>query len=271
MRKMRSIKLFVLSLFLFLFSFSAIAQLESQPEKIWIGKSILQDQKHILTSPTRITGKDVKYILPIAGAAFTLYMLDENFTKQVIEFREKNPPFHEYAKNATLQGETWAQGALPIVTYLAGAAFKNERVKQTGAIMVSSLINTQVITFASKGFFGRQRPDYNDGNDKWHWFEFGTFDSFFSGHSSGAWALATTIAKRHNSKKIVPIVCYTLASSVSLSRVVLQRHWSSDVFIGAVVGYTVANYMVKKHENTKWSIFPKIGRKGAEVSMVYTY
>ena len=152
---------------------------ESSNEKIWIGKSLLKDQGQIWSSPTRIDRNAVKYILPVAGAGTILYLLDENFTKQVIEFREKNPPFHDFAKNVTLQGETWAQGAMPIATMLAGMAFKDEKLKHTGAIMASSLINTQVITFFSKGFFGRQRPDYNDGNDKWHWFEFGTFDSFF--------------------------------------------------------------------------------------------
>lgn len=245
------------------------AQNKSEVQKKWIGKSILQDQAKIWTSPLRIKKKDLNYLIPFAVIGTALFLNDERISDNVIEFRDRNDLFHNTSKNATLQAETWAQGAMPIATYLLGAAIKNEKIKQTGAILASSVINNAIVTFAIKGITGRQRPAYDNRKDKWHWFQLRKFDSFPSGHSSGAWAIATTIAKRHNSNIVVPIICYTLASSVSISRVVLERHWSSDVFVGAAIGYGIGSYMARKHKNSKWKVFPSLGKESMSLSMVY--
>ena len=45
----------------------------------------------------------------------------------------------------------------------------------------------------------------------------------------------------------VPVVAYTLAAGVGLSRMALDRHWSSDVFVGAIVGHFIGRLVVRDH------------------------
>jgi membrane-associated phospholipid phosphatase len=63
------------------------------------------------------------------------------------------------------------------------------------------------------------------------------YHSFGSGHTTTAFALATVFAEQYQDVPFVKIACYTLASSVGISRMVLHKHWSSDVLIAAMLGY----------------------------------
>src|SRR6184192_4438522 len=54
---------------------------------------------------------------------------------------------------------------------------------------------------------------------------------FPSGHSIGAFSLATVFARRYREHRWVPWVAYGLAGLVSFSRITAQAHFPSDVFV----------------------------------------
>lgn len=68
--------------------------------------------------------------------------------------------------------------------------------------------------------------------------------SFPSGHSAGAFSVATVVAGRYGNHKWVPPLVYAMATAISLSRVSTNAHFTSDVWLGAALGYTVAKYQV---------------------------
>ena len=68
--------------------------------------------------------------------------------------------------------------------------------------------------------------------------------SFPSGHSAAAFSVATVVANRYGNHKWVPWVVYGMATAISLSRVTTNAHFSSDVFLGAAIGYTTAKFQV---------------------------
>jgi membrane-associated phospholipid phosphatase len=43
------------------------------------------------------------------------------------------------------------------------------------------------------------------------------------------------------------IVAYGLATAVSLTRVLGQQHFPSDVLVGSAVGWLVGHYVFRKH------------------------
>jgi membrane-associated phospholipid phosphatase len=49
-------------------------------------------------------------------------------------------------------------------------------------------------------------------------------------------------------------VAYGLASTVGFSRLTLQAHFTSDVFVGAVLGYSISHFIVLRHK----AIFPRM-------------
>jgi membrane-associated phospholipid phosphatase len=68
--------------------------------------------------------------------------------------------------------------------------------------------------------------------------------SFPSGHAAGAFSVATVVAGRYGNHKWVPPLVYGMATVISLSRISTNAHFTSDVFLGGALGYTVAKYQV---------------------------
>src|SRR6185437_10959132 len=87
--------------------------------------------------------------------------------------------------------------------------------------------------------FDRQFP-YNAGGTGKFW---GGGRSFPSGHSATSFAFASVIAHRYPDKKWVKWGAYALATGVSLSRYPAKKHFTSDILVGATLGYVTGAYM----------------------------
>ena len=141
---------------------------------------------------------------------------------------------------------------------------QNSYLHETLIYSLQSLLVAEGITETFKKTFKRARPRQSpdDPFDFWH-----KGESFFSGHSSGAWSYLTVIATRYPS---TAWLAYGLAGSVSLSRVYEDAHWTSDVLLGALVGFGVGKLTVKM--NLKYTdrinILPYIDECGGRFVLV---
>ena len=120
----------------------------------------------------------------------------------------------------------------------------------TEAIFISGAIGT-----VARGILGRSRPfvtadrdafDYKHGKG----FTELKYRSFPSLHSSaafaGAAAVATEMRYRHaRHRKIVTPLLYVLASGPGLARVYGDKHWASDIVMGAALGVVAGNRTVR--------------------------
>ena len=100
------------------------------------------------------------------------------------------------------------------------------------------------MTAGLKYTFGRGRPKRHSRYD------FDPFSGDFSmpsGEASHAFVMATVMAERYPNWP-VRIASYGLATAAAVGRVGKEDHWTSDVFVGAVVGTFVAHSVVKLHE-----------------------
>lgn len=130
---------------------------------------------------------------------------------------------------------------LPISGYSAGYLLNDDKLKKvaTDSILSSALTGSIIIT--TKIFVGRERP--NPENDTYSFKPFApltegsTYTSFPSGHSAVSWAAYTPYAMQYN-----PWI-FSIPFSISLSRLIEDRHWLSDVVVGSLIGYYVASYM----------------------------
>jgi membrane-associated phospholipid phosphatase len=110
--------------------------------------------------------------------------------------------------------------------------------------------NTQIVSFAMKHAIGRLTPSdippHGDLSDTWFKYK-GTFTdggSFPSGHTASAFAVATVVSGRYRSHRWIPWVAYGTATLLSLTRLPDQAHFPSDIFIGAVLGYSIGHFVV---------------------------
>jgi membrane-associated phospholipid phosphatase len=159
--------------------------------------------------------------------------------------------------------------------YLYGSIKDDERSKQTALLGLKAFVVSGVIVTVPKQLFHRHRPcpcaydgtvDAACANETPYEFDgpvnFGTNlksfkdyvnvffqssdNSFPSGHSTSAFAVATVIAEQYKYKRWVPVVAYSLAGLTSLSRIEANKHWASDVFMGAVLGYSIGKFITRK-------------------------
>ena len=96
---------------------------------------------------------------------------------------------------------------------------------------------------ALKGITQRARP--MDGRERSEFFDGG--NSFPSGHSTQAWAVATVIAHEYKDRPAVQIAAYGIASAVSVARFTGHKHYISDVLAGSALGFGIGKFVYHAH------------------------
>ena len=119
-------------------------------------------------------------------------------------------------------------GEAPVgIALCAGVGlFGGEKARQSAKLALTADLASALVVYGLKNAVNRPRPEGETERSN---------SSFPSGHSTGAFALATVFS--HQYPKLA-IPCYTAATGIALSRVYLGRHYPSDVLAGAVIGYT---------------------------------
>ena len=182
------------------------------------------------------------------------------------------------------QGKLWTSpfrigtGSL---LFLVGAVSGNKKAKQTGLIALQTWFHTGFIVQVGKLIFGRQRPSYENGEDRWHGFPeslqrfkggpVSKYDAFPSGHTIEAFGLATVIAEQYKDIKIIPVISYAIAAGAGLSRITEDTHWLSDVLLGAAMGYRIGKFMVRERKDTKWTLLPVRHKDDVILTAIYSF
>ena len=213
-----------------------------------LAPNIASDQKDIWLSPLKL--KDPKYWVPTAiilGATAGLIALDPVEGRYFRDSSSYSGLNHVFSSNATILGTVLA----PVSLYAIGLARKDSKLKATALLAGEAVADSEIVMAALKYAGGRIRPAAVPlkGNYSDTWFEnaSGTLRSnasFPSGHSIAAFSLATVIARRYGNHRWVPYVAYGGAALVGLSRLTLSAHFTSDVFVGGVLGYSISRFAV---------------------------
>jgi membrane-associated phospholipid phosphatase len=176
-------------------------------------------------------------------------------------------PINAFAVNWTSEG--WQSfgkagdvaGGLPVQLGLSGSAILVGSLAKSKPILNFGLDNLQAQVFTGgialvvKNLFHRARPLTNEGAFKWYgpFKNWGNDDyqSFFSGHTAIMFSTANMLFL-HSKKNIwVGILGFGAATAVGVSRMQQQKHWSSDVVMGAIVGTAVSSFVYKQQEKRR--------------------
>ncbi|HEX7412349.1 MAG TPA: phosphatase PAP2 family protein [Bacteroidales bacterium] len=213
-------------------------------------KSYLKDYRDILTSPFK---PSVKKIVGAGVYAGTMYMLISQYDEKIQLFSQKQrTPFANNVSKYVF--EPMGGGIYPLIViasfYTQGVLWNNQKSKKVAMNCVKSFIIAGSFTQVGKFAFSRQGPlvDTPDANK---WFKGNPNRSFFSGHTTTAFSIATVIAEEYKETIWVPVVSYSLATCAGLSRIHDNAHWASDVLTGALVGYLTGKLIVCKNN---WGI-----------------
>jgi len=150
--------------------------------------------------------------------------------------------------------------------YILGYVNENEKSKRTILIAAESLFITSLYTTVLKFSFGRHRPSTGNHPNRFHGFSKHT--SFPSGHTSSMFAIATVVANEYEKIPYIKPISYGLATLTGLSRINDEKHWASDVFIGAALGYFTSKTLLRLHNNKKgqhFTIYPRADSRGGGI------
>ena len=226
---------------------------------------VLLDVKEVFTAPVRWDTCDWLVLGGVAAGIGTVAVFDEDI-KRAIQ-RHRNATVKDIFDGVEPFGNEYAIGVVGTF-YVAGEIFKDPRAKTTALDCISaSAIASGIVTNSLKYVIGRSRPIDREGAYKFQ--PFSGRDSFSSGHTSEAFALASVISE-HYPSPWVQVTSYGLASMVGYARLLDKRHWTSDVLAGAAIGTFVGKAVVhfnQKHRNV--SLQPIVGPDihGAEISV----
>jgi membrane-associated phospholipid phosphatase len=241
-------------------------------------KNILGDQKAIWTAPFHIQRADTKWIVPGSIGLMALITTDRITGDEIAEFDRQVG-----ASRAVSQaGSVYTLGAVAGSFCLLGRKTNNARARETGLLSTEALVDSllvggtlKVITQRARPMTGRERSEFFDGGN-----------SFPSGHSTQAWAVATVIASEYHDRRSIQIAAFATATAVSVARFAEHKHYLSDVLAGSALGFGIGKYVYhKRHREVldasgddgpvsklRWpAITPEINRRARQYGLGLTW
>lgn len=182
--------------------------------------------------------------------SFTL-LSAQNWEISLLTDINPNQTHPEFQKNITNSVYPLAL-ATPLSLFTVGLVKKDKKLKNQGLKIGGAIIINTAISQALKYTVNRPRP-YEEYPNLIIPYTIEKDASFPSGHTSTAFALATSISLE-NKKWYVVVPSYLWATSVGYSRLHLGQHYLTDVLFGATLGVGSAylsNYLFNKINNKK--------------------
>jgi membrane-associated phospholipid phosphatase len=153
-------------------------------------------------------------------------------------------------------------GSLPVLfaaattTYVIGRTNDHPKARHLGMDMIQATLLSEVFTEAIKVTVRRKRPLHDDGTRN-------SGFAFPSGHATMSFAVATVLQQHLGWKAAVPT--YAIAAYVATSRLHDDRHYASDVIVGAANGIVIGRSITWHGRHFYASALPVPGGVGVGV------
>lgn len=207
-------------------------------------------------SAENYTTQDAFY-LPLTGFSTLAIMANDRATGEWIRPQQTRTNFATHL--GEFYGNPLKMGLVGVGAYAATYAFGSSSGMKMSALALQSMLTAGALTMALKLTFHRHRPrergDLNpyifDGPSL-----SGDQLSFPSGHSTIAFAVASSLSAYLDDRWYYAVPLYGLAGLTAWQRVYQFEHWPSDVFLGAAIGTWVgrklAQRMKEKTKSNAW-------------------
>lgn len=221
---------------------------------------LASDFKQQATKPFHMTGKDWGNFGKFAAITGGLMLVERNIQRFAVDLRESNEGVVSVSQFITNSGGS-TEGYTLAALAAYGIIFKHEKIKTTTLLATQAYITSGVFESVIKLLAGRTRPSYyTEGqihptprfngpfHSAYHDKQGHVISSSFpSGHTAAAFAAATVFSMEYRDRPLVPIAAYTVASLIGLSRITENKHWASDVFVGAALGFACGRQVVNNY------------------------
>lgn len=167
----------------------------------------------------------------LAGSAAALLLDDEIADSGFSTELREGGFLDRFFEPGDLMGSAYVQVGAPVAMYGMARLMKKPEAAELGRDLLRAQIVTQALTQAVKFSVRRTRPD-------------GGSNAFPSGHTSATFAAAAVVHQRYGWK--AGGVAFAVATWVGASRLNEQRHWMSDLPLGAAIGVLVGRTLGRR-------------------------
>jgi membrane-associated phospholipid phosphatase len=203
---------------------------------------------NFIKQPTKWDGNDWLKLGLLGAGTFLVMQLDQPI-RNLIDTDRK------YAKSYPIEfGNMWGElyfTELLFAGFTVYALYNGDNTAHKIAFEIAQATSyTFLVNGSLKVIIGRARPYLQQGNQMY--VPFSTYSdpdhqSIPGGHTGITMAL-TTILSRNAKPLWLKILAYVPAGLSMIGRVYLDKHWTSDVFLGGAIGYLTATWVVDQHE-----------------------
>jgi membrane-associated phospholipid phosphatase len=215
--------------------------------------------KQQFIAPFKASKKDWGNVAKFAVVTGIVAFADKPVQKSALRWRQNSSVVRNVSEVVTEFGGMYEAYTLAALGAY-GLVFKKEKMKTTTLLATQAYVTSSAVAMLVKMITGRERPGYRgeqvEARGTFHGpfslfgekYRGGTIRSAFpSGHTAVAFAAATVFAMEYSDKPLVPIIAYTSASLIGLSRITENKHWATDVVVGAMLGYLSGRQVVNNY------------------------
>lgn len=214
--------------------------------KILVPTSAQKFDRDTTYRKTPLTG----FIAPLVLIGGGLAVDNQSFKDKQLTYRQQN--FSDFNNKIDDLMQLVPEGAVFALDWI-GVKSKHGFGDKVGLMLTGGIIMLGTV-HALKSTTNIERPDKSNN------------DSFPSGHTANAFFGAAVLAEEYKDQSIIyPIAGYTVATATGIFRILNNRHWASDVLVGAGIGILSAK--------AAYVVYPwlkeKIGGKHAPKNVVF--
>jgi hypothetical protein len=205
-----------------------------------------------------------------AGAVGLTYVYDTDIRGKLDGIRGKTAD--KAADVGNIIGSPYLHVGLAAAVYGGGILAGSPKYKELGEILGESILLADATSYVLKQSIGRARPSTGEEKDTFRPFSFKSdFDSMPSMHTASSFAMASVLSAASDNY-LLKLGYYAAAAFVGFSRMYKDKHWASDVVLGAVVGELCARVVMQYHSDhggeRRVAIVPNASSDGVSVAVV---
>jgi len=237
---------FFLNLFLFSYSFAGVTQM-----RLWecshFHNPILPAPYTHFKQRLNVFEREVNHCSKkTSKTTWTFQELDRKLL-EMVESQNRHPVL-DYTLETVSLISPFIEGGLTLERYVKAYIKQDESMKNIGIIAVAALIGTQIINVVLKYVIDRDRPDLGARNYRPRLLNTKLTPSFPSGHTASSFAFANVMGAKYAKYK----VCLLGYAGLSgYSQMYVGNHYPSDVFAGALLGYSISEVTLRYETVTK--------------------
>jgi len=234
---------------------------------------VAQDEVGIVTAPLHMSQQDWLWVAPVGMAVGYGIDRDADAMRALGTDKKREDDFKRVSDYGGIYGPLASVG----VGYLVGSIRHDDRLRETAVLASEAMADAAILNTGLGYAINRQTPSQGDGTGRFWPHGPRTWpdgQSMPSDHSILVWSFARVVSSQYSGIATKTLV-YSLAATVSASRVIARQHFPSDVVLGSALGYAIGGYVVRRRgSDNAWSrvsVAPVATPNGRGLQLAYNF